>query len=63
MIIYNLFLDGETKKCIFCLASLIKGRNLMFLFFFYPKMASRILKRICRIISICQKISFRTPVA
>ena len=63
MIIYILFLGGGTKKVYFCLASLIKGRNLMFLFFFvYPEMASRILKRIGHIISICQIVSFRTPV-
>ena len=37
MIVYNLFLGGETKKGIFCLASLLKGRNLMFLFIFIQK--------------------------
>ena len=63
MIIYNLFLGGETKKCIFLFGFFNKRKEFNVLILFYPKMASRILKRICHIISICQIISFRTPVA
>ena len=66
MIIYNLFLGGETKKnekVYFLFGFFNKRKEFNVLILFYPKMASRILKHICHIISICQIISFRTPVA
>ena len=52
----------ENKKSVVLFGFFSKRKEFNVLILFYPKLASRILKRICHIISICQIISFRTPV-